>query len=229
MVEKIGTLYVIGLPIGNVKDLTLRVKDILEQLKLFACEDTREFRRFLKELSLPEDQELISFFEHTERIKTSELIQRLKQGEDLGLVVSRGMPLISDPGYVLVREALREHIPLRVIPGVNAVTTALAVSGLPCDKFLFLGFPPRKSGKQLHFFESYSSLDLTLVFYESPRRLLKTLQNLEPLFRDWNIAICRELTKHHEEVIRGKYTEILRGLDEKEILGEITVAISPKI
>ncbi|MBI3016884.1 MAG: hypothetical protein HYY62_02665 [Deltaproteobacteria bacterium] len=155
MDNKIGTLYVIGLPIGNVKDLTLRSREILEKIKLFACEDTREFRRLLKELSIPQDQELISFFEHTERIKTPELIQRLNQGEDLGLVVSRGMPLISDPGYVLVREALRENIPLQVIPGVNAVTTALAISGLPCDKFLFLGFPPRKPGKQLHFFEPY--------------------------------------------------------------------------
>src|SRR3989338_721471 len=227
MAEKMGTLYVVGLPIGNVKDLTQRSKEVLEKIKVFACEDTREFKRLAKELSLPQEQELISFFEHTERAKTPYLIQRLKEGEDIGLVVSRGMPLISDPGYVLVREALRQNIPLHVIPGVNAGTTALAVSGLPCDKFLFLGFPPRKPGKQLHFFEKYSSLDVTLVFYESPRRLMKTLQNLKPLFGDWAIAICRELTKQHEEVIRGNYTHVLEGLAHKEILGEITVVLSP--
>ncbi len=229
MAEKIGTLYVVGLPIGNVKDLTLRSREILEKIKLFACEDTREFRRLLKELSLPCDQELISFFEHTEKIKTPQLIQRLKQGEDVGFVVSRGMPLISDPGYVLVRQVLRENIPLQVIPGVNAVTTALAVSGLPSDKFLFLGFPPRKPGKQIHFFEKYSSLELTLIFYESPRRLMKTLQNLEPLFGDWNIAICRELTKQHEEVIRGNYAQVLARLENKEVLGELTILLSPKV
>src|SRR3989338_1755807 len=162
MVEKMGTLYVVGLSIGNVKDLTQRSKEVLEKVKVFACEDTREFRRLIKELSLSCDPELISFFERTERIKTPQLIQRLKQGEDIGLVVSRGMPLISDPGYVLVRQTFRENIPLQVIPGVNAVTTALVFSGLPCDKFLFLGFPPRKPGKKLHFFETYCSLDVTL-------------------------------------------------------------------
>src|SRR3989338_4995756 len=229
MVEKMGTLYVVGLSIGNVKDLTQRSKEVLEKVKVFACEDTREFRRLTKELSLSCDPELISFFERTERIKTPQIIQRLKQGEDIGLVVSRVMPLISDPGYVLVRQALRENIPLQVIPGVNAVTTALVFSGLPCDKFLFLGFPPRKPGKQLHFFETYCSLDVTLVFYESPRRLVKTLQNLEPLFGKWQLAICRELTKPYEEVIRGTYTEILKTLNEKEVLGEITVVLSPKI
>src|SRR3989338_9444360 len=142
MDEKIGTLYVIGLPIGNVKDLTQRSKEVLEKIKLFACEDTREFRHLLKELSLPQDQELISFFEHTERIKTPQLIQRLKQGEDLGLVVSRGMPLISDPGYVLVRQTFRENIPLQLIPGVNAVTPALDFSLLPYFFFFFFLFSP---------------------------------------------------------------------------------------
>ncbi|MBI2645827.1 MAG: hypothetical protein HYW85_02170 [Deltaproteobacteria bacterium] len=109
------------------------------------------------------------------------------------------------------------------------MTTALAISGLPCDKFLFLGFPPRKPGKQLHFFEPYASLELTLIFYDSPRRLLKTLENRKPLFGDWNIAICRELTKQHEEVIRGNYTQVLAKLENKEVLGELTILLSQKI
>lgn len=228
MTCEIGTLYLVGLPIGNVKDLTVRARELLEKINIFACEDTREFRHFLKELSRGQDPELISFFEHTEKRKTPALLQRLKKGETIGLVVSRGMPLISDPGYVLVREAFKENIPVRVIPGVSALTTALLASGLPPDKFLFLGFPPRKEGKQRNFFEKYKEIDVTLIFYESPRRLIQTLKNLEPLFSNWHMAICRELTKAHEEVIRGNYSQVLAGLASKEVLGEITVVLSPK-
>lgn len=223
-----GTLFMIGIPIGNANDITLRVKVLLEELTVLACEDTRETSHLLKELGVSSRKEFISIFEHGERFKVPKLIQRLKAGEDIGCVVSRGMPVISDPGYLFLREAIRENIPIKVIPGVSAVTTALVASGLPPDKFLFLGFPPRKDQKQRNFFEKYKDLDVTLIFFESPRRLFKTLKNLEIFFSFWNLAICRELTKPYEEVIRGKYSEVSKELEDKEILGEITVVLSLK-
>lgn len=224
-----GVLYVIGIHIGNPKDVTQRCKEKLSELNTLACEDTRDTSRLLKELDLPQNKKLISIFEHQEKIKMPGLIGLLEQGEDVGLVVSRGMPGISDPGYVLIREAYRKGVPVKVIPGISALTAALVVSGLPSDKFIFLGFPPRKGQKQINFFEKYKDLDVTLIFYESPRRLAETLKNLEALFKDWHIAICRELTKEYEEVIRGMYSEVLSKLEEKEVLGECTVLLSRKI
>lgn len=223
-----GTVFFIGLPIGSQKDITERAKEVLKDLPVLACEDTREIAKLLKDLGIPDRKELIALFEHTERIKTPKLIERLKGGQDMGCVVSRGMPGVCDPGYILLREAIRNQIPIQVIPGVSAVTMALVVSGLPPDKFLFLGFPPRKEQKQRNFFEKYKDLDVTLIFFESPRRLYKTLKNLEIFFSSWNIAICRELTKTHEEIIRGKYSDVVIGLEKKEILGEITVVLSNK-
>ncbi|HBQ20466.1 MAG: 16S rRNA (cytidine(1402)-2'-O)-methyltransferase [Deltaproteobacteria bacterium GWA2_38_16] len=224
-----GTLYVIGLPIGNLKDISHHAQEVLQKLNILACEDTRHAFQLLKDLNLPHNKKLISLYKDNEQRRVPILLKLLKEGNDIGLIVSRGMPLISDPGYVCIREIIQQNIPLHILPGPSACTAALAISGLPPDKFVFLGFPPRKPGKQKNFFEKYAKLEITLIFYESPRRIDKTLHNLEPLFGTWNIAICRELTKIHEEVIRGNYSETLNSLKEKKWLGEMTILISPKI
>ncbi len=223
-----GTLFIIGTPIGNVKDLTLRAIETLKSLKIIACEDTRDMQRLLREIANQNRIELISFFDQNERQKVPGLIDRLKRGDDMGLCSSRGMPSISDPGFVLIREAIKENIPVKVIPGISSVLTALVASGLPPDKFLFLGFPPRTEIKQKNFFERYRDLDVTLIFFESAQRLSKTLNNLAPLFSGWHIAICRELTKPYEEVIRGTYGEVLAHVSTKPIKGEVTVVLSAK-
>lgn len=230
-----GTLFIIGTPIGNVKDLTFRAIEIIQSLKTIACEDTRDFNRLFGDicslnpsLRVEPNKELISLYEHNERQKVPELIARLKEGCDIGLCTSRGMPSISDPGYILIRAAIRENIPVKVVPGVSSVLTALVVSGLPPDKFLFLGFPPRTDIKQRHFFERYLDLDVTLIFFESSQRLEKTLKNLEVLFSEWNIAICREMTKPYEEIVKGLYTDVLSQIVGKSMKGEVTVVLSGK-
>ncbi len=220
-----GNLYLISSPIGNPKDISVRAKECLEQLTVLACEDTRVIGRFLKTWGIGEQKKLISYYEHNERKQVPYILNFLKSGEDVGLVVCAGTPLISDPGYVLVREAIAEGISVKMIPGPCACISALLISGLPPDKFLFLGFPPRKEGEQRRFFEKFLGLGITLIFYESPRRLYKTLFRLQVLLKNHKIVICRELTKTYEEVIRGQVGDILLKLKDQKIRGEITVVL----
>ena len=224
-----GKLYIIAAPIGNPKDITDRAKEMLGQLTFLACEDTRTAKRQLQTWQIPcEHKRFISLFEHNERQRVSLLLDVLRQGQDVGLLVSRGTPMISDPGYILTREAIEAGMEIKALPGPSACISALLVSGLPSDKFLFLGFPPRKEGQQRRFFEKYKDLDLTLIFYESPRRVLKTLTRLEPVFSNWNMAVCRELNKPYEEIIRGRLSDVLNHIKDKKILGEITVVLAKK-
>ncbi|MEK7790612.1 MAG: 16S rRNA (cytidine(1402)-2'-O)-methyltransferase [Deltaproteobacteria bacterium] len=226
-----GTLYVISVPIGNISDISLRAKQYLEKLKFFACEDTRDFTRLLRDLDIPHipmTKNLFSCFEHNEKKQISKMIEWLKRGEDVGIVSSRGTPLISDPGYLLTRAAMDEGIRVVPLPGASSVMAALVASGLPADKFVFLGFPPRKKGEQRRFFEKFSDLDVTMVFFESPYRLYKTLKNNESLFGGAYVVVCRELTKPYEEILRGKYEHISEIIKNRKILGEVTVVISRK-
>ncbi len=223
-----GTLYLISIPIGNILDVSLRAKHHLEKLNVFACEDTRDFSRLLRELDIPLNKTLVPLFEHNERAQISKLIELLKSGEDVGIVSARGTPLISDPGYLMTRAAIDEGIHVVPLPGATSVMAALVASGLPTDKFVSLGFPPRKKGEQRRFFEKFSDLDLTIVFFESPYRVIKTLKNIEPIFQNAHLAICRELTKPHEEILRGKYLAMITELKDKKILGEVTIIISQK-
>lgn len=223
-----GTLYVISTPLGNIRDISFRAKEYLEKLKFFACEDTRDFTRLLRDLDIPLNKNLFSCFEHNEKKQISKVIELLKRGEDVGIVSSRGTPLISDPGYLLTRAAMDEGMRVVPLPGASSVMAALVASGLPADKFVFLGFPPRKKGEQMRFFEKFSDLDVTIVFFESPYRLYKTLKNNESLFGGAYVVVCRELTKPYEEILRGRYLEILSELKDKKILGEVTALISKK-
>ncbi len=223
-------LYLVSTPIGNRQDFTARAQKALLKADLILCEDTRRTGYFVRSL-FEKDQHLpplLAFYEGNEMRKTPEIIRRLKEGQKIALVSSAGTPLISDPGFFLVREALREGIEITAIPGPCAAITALTLSGLPPDKFFFLGFLPKKEGKKRKIFEesakiASSALSPTFIFYESPYRLEKTLVLMKEIFNNPRVAIARELTKVHEEIIRGSLEEALTKIHGRKIKGEIIV------
>lgn len=217
-----GILYIIATPIGNRQDITLRALAILEELDYLLCEDTRKTKLLLDFYQLKKLPILISYYEPVEEAKVPQVISWLKLDKKVGLVSNAGTPLISDPGFKLVRECVKEKIKVEAIPGASALLTALTISGLPTDKFTFLGFLPKKNGKKEKLLKEAK---YTMVAYESPFRLIKTLETIKKLFPDREVVICRELTKVFEEVIRGKPEELLEKLKDKKIKGEIVVVI----
>ncbi len=230
-----GKLFLVATPIGNLEDITLRAIKTLGEVDLILAEDTRKTGRLLKEiLTTKTPPPLFSFFEGNEERKQPEILTRLLGGENIALVTSAGTPTIADPGFKLVRACFREKIEVISVPGPNAALTALSVSGLPTDKFLFLGFLPKKKGKVEKMFQSYqdlvdSPLSPSLVFYESPYRLIKTLRLAENILGNQaRVVVCRELTKIYEEKIVGGFKEILAKLEGKKIKGEVTVVLSLK-
>lgn len=230
-----GKLFLVATPIGNLEDITLRAIKTLGEVDLILAEDTRKTGRLLKEiLTTKTPPPLFSFFEGNEERKQPEVLTRLLGGENIALVTSAGTPTIADPGFKLVRACFREKIEVISVPGPNAALTALSVSGLPTDKFLFLGFLPKKKGKVEKMFQSYqglvdSPLSPSLVFYESPYRLIKTLRLAENILGNQaQVVVCRELTKIYEEKIVGSFKEILAKLEGKKIKGEVTVVLSLK-
>lgn len=218
-----GTLYVVGTPIGNLEDITLRALRILQEVDLIACEDTRRTRKLLARYNL--SKPLVSYHEHNERERTRWLLSRLRAGESIALLSDAGMPAISDPGSVLIQEAIAEGIPVVPIPGPSAVTAALAVSGLPTDRYTFAGFLPRKRAERRAVLESLRELPGTLVLFEAPHRLVETLQDLLEILGDRRIALARELTKVHEEVLRGRISEVLVRVERSPVRGEITLVV----
>jgi 16S rRNA (cytidine1402-2'-O)-methyltransferase len=219
-----GTLYLVATPIGNLEDVTLRALRILRAVRRIAAEDTRRTRKLLDHYDI--HRPLVSYHEHNERTRSSELIQVLLAGEDVALVSDAGMPGISDPGYRIVQMAIEEGVPVCAIPGPSAVMTALSVSGLPMHRFSFFGFFPRSSGGRLRLFEDIQKDPNTLIFYESPRRVLKTLEDMLEILGDRTAAICRELTKLHEEVIRGRISEVLEAIRGRELKGEVCILVT---
>ncbi|MDD5686348.1 MAG: 16S rRNA (cytidine(1402)-2'-O)-methyltransferase [Elusimicrobia bacterium] len=221
-----GVLYVVATPIGNLKDITIRALEILKSVDLIACEDTRHSKTLLSNYNI--SKPLTSFYEQNRFKKIPFIIEQLKKGSNIAVVTDAGTPSVSDPGFYLVKEAIKENILVVSIPGASAVITALSGSGLPSDGFIFLGFLPRKKGKIRKTFEKFAKLDKTVIFYESPYRLKKTLEIIsEVLPEDADVVVAREITKKFEEFIRGKLPEVIGKLPEK-ILGEITVLISTK-
>lgn len=226
-----GSLLIVSTPIGNLKDISLRAIESLEQAGVVLCEDTRKTGMLLKHLEI-EAKKLVSFFEGNEERKIPEIIEWLKQGRDVALVSSAGTPLVSDPGFKLVRECVKEEIKVIPIPGASAVLAGLVVAGLPTDKFVFLGFLPKKQGKKEKLFKKAIETEMTVVFYESPFRILKTLEMLKT-FRLHphsgvgieKVVIGRELTKKFEEVLRGTPEELIEELGDKKIKGELVVII----
>ena len=219
-----GRLLLISTPIGNLEDLSPRARRGLEEADLVLCEDTRHTGRLLKGLGL--DKRLMSLHEHNERSRVAGLVEMLEKGAVLALASDAGTPLISDPGYLLVREAVAAGIPVEHRPGPSAVIGALVVSGLPPYPFTFAGFPPRKRGRRRRFYNHLAELDHTLVLFESPHRLLASLDDAEVMMGNRPAAIARELTKMHEEVLHGRLSELREELAGRPALkGEFTLVI----
>jgi 16S rRNA (cytidine1402-2'-O)-methyltransferase len=219
-----GTLFLVGTPIGNLGDLAPRAVETLAIVDLIAAEDTRRTGRLLGHLQLM-DRPLISFFEGNERERTQEVLRRLRDGATVALVTDGGMPTISDPGFRLVRACAAEGIDVRVVPGPSASIAALAVSGLPTDRFVFEGFLPRKAGERRKRLELLVSDPRTIVCFESPGRVRATLAEALEVLGDRPASVARELTKLHEEVLRGRLSELPGLLDSTTLKGEIVVVI----
>lgn len=221
-----GKLSVTATPIGNLEDITLRALRVLKEADVIAAEDTRVTRRLLARHNIATP--MVSFFEHNEIKRLPELIGRMKDGDRIALVSDAGTPGISDPGFRLVKACVDEGIGIEVIPGPSAAIAAMSVSGLPTDRFLFLGFLPRKDGERRRFLESLQEERGTIVVYESPHRALTTLIAIRDILGDRPVALARELTKKFEEVKRGTAAEILTEIGEKKLKGEITIVIGGK-
>jgi 16S rRNA (cytidine1402-2'-O)-methyltransferase len=219
-----GTLYLVATPIGNLEDITLRALKILRTVGRIAAEDTRRTQTLLNHYDIRKP--LISYHEHNERRRSVELIQILLAGEDVALVSDAGMPGISDPGYRIVQSALKEGIPLCAIPGPSAITTALSVSGLPTHRFSFFGFLPRPSGARQRLLKDIQRDPNTLIFYESPRRVQRTLEDMLEILGDRSAAIGRELTKRYEEVMRGRLSRLLETIRGRVLKGEFCILVS---
>jgi 16S rRNA (cytidine1402-2'-O)-methyltransferase len=217
-----GRLVVCPTPIGNLEDVTLRVLAALRDADVVACEDTRRTRILLDRYGV--QAKLLSYHEHNERARAGELVERMRAGAVVALVSDAGMPLVSDPGYVLVRACVAAGLPVEVLPGPSAAITALVASGLPADEWHFHGFLPRKKGELR---ELFSQQPATLIAFESPRRLPATLTLLAQLDPEREVAVCRELTKLHEEIVRGSASELAARWADAPPKGEIVLVLAP--
>jgi 16S rRNA (cytidine1402-2'-O)-methyltransferase len=221
-----GTLYLVATPIGNLEDITLRALRILGEVDLIACEDTRHTRKLLSHYKI--SKPLVSYHEHNERERAGELIEKLLAGSNVALVSDAGMPLISDPGYSIVSGAALAGLPIVPIPGASAVITALAASGLPTNEFLFAGFLPPRRAQRRRRLEDFAASPSSLVFYEAPHRIKDCLNDAREVLGDRHAALARELTKVHEEIIRGRLSEIAARISEREPKGEYVLIIAPR-
>jgi 16S rRNA (cytidine1402-2'-O)-methyltransferase len=215
-------LVVCPTPIGNLEDVTLRVLSALREADVVACEDTRRTRVLLDRYGVR--AQLVSYHEHNEQARSAELVSRMRSGAVVALVSDAGMPLVSDPGYVLVRACVAAGLPVEVLPGPSAAITALVASGLPADEWRFHGFLPRKKGELRRLLSEPGG---TLVAFESPRRVPATLALLADVDPDRDVAVCRELTKVHEEIVRGSAAELAARYAEAAPKGEVVLVVGP--
>jgi len=226
--SKLGTLFVVATPIGNLDDITLRAIETLKSVPLIACEDTRRTRKLLSHLgiSLAGALTIISYFEGNELKRREKIIAELKRGNDVALVSDAGTPAISDPGFPLLRAAIKNGIRVIPVPGPSAPTALLSAAGMPTDRFLFEGFLPRKKGKRAARILEWKDLTVTVVLFESPKRIARTLQELLELLGERDAAIGRELTKLHEEIVRGRLSDLAEHFSGTDVKGEIVLAIA---
>ena len=221
------TLTLAATPLGNPGDASSRLKSAIENATIIAAEDSRRFHRLCQDIEVTFTAKVLSFFEGNEEERTKELLSELKNGATVLVVSDAGMPTISDPGFRLMREAIAQNLEVLVIPGPSAVTMAVALSGLPTDRFSFEGFPPRTAGARSSAFEKLRFEERTMVFFEAPHRLQESLVDAVEVFgSDRKAAICREMTKRYEETIRGTLSELLNWSNVNEVLGEITLVIA---
>ena len=219
-----GHLYLVATPIGNLEDITHRALRILREVDLIACEDTRHTRKLLDHYGI--SKPLTSYHEHNEAARAQELVERLLAGASVALVSDAGMPLVSDPGYRVAAAAIAAGIQVIPVPGPSAVVAALAASGLPTDSFYFGGFLPAKSGQRIRTLESLREHPSTLIFYEAPHRILAALADIEQVLGTRHVVVARELTKIHEEFLRGPVAEVRATLESRPATkGEITLLI----
>lgn len=219
-----GKLLVVSTPIGNLEDVTLRALDVLRNCQLIACEDTRNTKKLLARYGI--ETPLTSYHEHNEVEKSQKLLERLKDGKDVALVSDAGTPSVSDPGWRIVNLSVENGIEVVPVPGPSAVLSALVVSGLPVDSFLFLGFFPKTVGKKKELLKDVKNYPHTLIFYESARRLSGTLSVLLEILGDRKVCVAREMTKLYEETVRGSVSEVISVLSERgSVKGELTVVL----
>ena len=220
-------LVLAATPLGNPLDASTRLKRAIESADIIAAEDSRRFHRLASDLEVTFTARIISFFEGNETDRTQEILTLLRAGKEVLVVTDAGMPTISDPGFRLMRDAIAENIQTTVIPGPSAPTMAIALSGLPTDRFTFEGFAPRSKGARIAFFEKLRFEERTMVIFEAPHRLLESLQDAASILGlDRAGAICREMTKTYEETIRGTLAELIDWASQKEVLGEITLVFA---
>lgn len=220
-----GKLFVVATPIGNLEDITLRAIRTLKEADLIACEDTRRTQGLLEHYAIR--THLISYHEHNEMTRAPELILLMEEGSHIALVSDAGMPVISDPGYRLVKLAVRHNIPVVPIPGPSAFVAALVAAGLPLDHFRFLGFLPGKKLARRKRLEGLQDAPETLIFYEAPHRIVEMLEDVSKILGERSVVIGREVTKMHEEFLRGTVSEVLASLEKRTVKGEITALIGP--
>jgi 16S rRNA (cytidine1402-2'-O)-methyltransferase len=218
-----GTLYIIATPIGNLEDITLRALRVLKEVDLIACEDTRHTRKLLAHYQI--SKPTVSYHEHNERERTAELIDKIEAGLNIALVSDAGTPLISDPGFLIVHAAIDRQIAVIPIPGPSALVTALSTAGLPTGEFAFIGFLPSQAAARRARLKELADVRSTLIFYEAPHRIKATIEDARKAFGDRECVIARELTKLHEEFVRGRLSEIT--LPEGSARGEIVLLVGP--
>ena len=221
------TLVLAATPLGNPLDASTRLKSAIESADVIAAEDSRRFHRLASDLGVTFTARIISFFEGNETDRTKEILALLREGKEVLVVTDAGMPTISDPGFRLMRDAIAENLPTLVIPGPSAPTMAIALSGLPTDRFTFEGFAPRAQGARRTFYEKLRFEERTMVIFEAPHRLYESLVDAASILGESrNGAICREMTKTYEETIRGTLSELITWATSREILGEITLVFA---
>lgn len=220
-------LHFLATPIGNARDITLRALDILASADVLAAEDTRSLRKLMEIHGVPlNGRHVLAYHDHNGAQMRPKLISLMQDGKSVAYASEAGTPLVADPGFVLCREALAQNIPVTSAPGPSAMIAALTISGLPSDRFLFAGFPPSARGARLKFFSSFADVQATLGFYESPKRVHRTLEELcETLGETRNVALCRELTKRFEEVRKGTLREVADSLKDAPVKGEIVLLV----
>ena len=220
--NNVGALFIVATPIGNLKDFTFRAVETLQNVKLIAAEDTRHSRILLQHYKI--NTPTISYFEHNRFTRIPKIIETIQNGSDVAVITDAGTPGVSDPAYKLVRAAIEKGIRVEAIPGSSALLTALVSSGLPTDRFLFEGFIPSKKGRKKRL-KSIQNENATLVFFENPKRLLRTLKDIYEVIGDRPAVLARELTKIHEEIIRGTVSELISYFSEKSPRGECVLMI----